>query len=217
MRASDRLIDTLVSGLAPVRRTSTARLLALVALLVGVQGGVAFALGEVRADLAGGAPPAILAWRLLASAAFAGLAATMAIRLRAPLAATNGWPGALAIALVAVATGWMLDLAHPSALSPLVRLRWMAGLHCVAVVIANGLPVLALIAILLRRGATVRPIAASAWAGLAAAASGGFIWALACPIDDPVYATLWYALAFVLLTGMARWLLPVTVRLSPRR
>lgn len=214
MRASDRLVDDLVGKLSPVRRTSAARLVALVALLVAVQGTIAFALGEVRTDLASGEPSAILLWRILASAALAGLAAAAAIRLRSPLQSTNGWPAAaLAVALAAVAVGWSLDLIYPSPLPLLVRLRPMAGLHCIAVVIANGLPVLGLIVVLLRRGATVRPAAASAWAGLAAAATGGLVWALACPIDDPVYATLWYAIAFALLTGLARWLMPRAVML----
>lgn len=216
MKASDRLIDRLVSDLTPVRRTSAARPLAFVGLLIAVQGMIAFVFGEVRTDLASGEPSAILLWRILVSAALAGLAATAAIRLRSPLQSTSGWPtAALAVALAAVALGWTLDLVHPSPLPWLVRLRPMAGLHCVAVVIANGLPVLALIIVLLRRGVTVRPAAASAWAGLAAAATGGLIWALACPIDDPVYATLWYAIGFALLTAMARWLLPHMVKLRP--
>lgn len=200
-----------------MRRTSAGLLLALAALLVAVQGTIAFALGDVRTDLASGAPSAILIWRILASATLAGLAATMAIRLRLPLQTTNSWSAAaLTVALVAVAVGWTLDLVYPSPLPLLVRLRPMTGLHCIAVVMVNGLPMLALIAVLLRRGATVRPVAASAWAGLAAGATGGLVWALACPIDDPVYATLWYALAFASLTGLARLLLPRAVMLRPR-
>lgn len=217
MRDSDRLIDMLIADLSPVCPTSSPRLLALVALLVGVEGGIVWALGDMRADLARGVPTVILAWRLLASAAFAGLAATMAIRLRSLRPTTDGRPWLLAVALLALATGLAVDMAYPSALSPLVRMRWKWGLHCVLTVVANGLPVLGLIAILLRRGATIRPIAASAWAGLAAAASGGFVWALACPIDDPVYVIVWYALAFALLTGVARWLLPAVVKLRPGR
>lgn len=216
MTASDRLIDQLVGELLPVRRTSSARLVALVGLLAAAQGAIAFALGEVRTDLANGELSAILLWRIIASATLAGLAATAAIRLRSPLQSTSGWPtAALSVALAVVAAGWALDLVHPSPLPLLVRLRPMAGLHCVAVVIANGLPVLGLIAVMLRRGATVRPAAASAWAGLAAASTGGLVWALACPIDDPVYATLWYAIGFALLTAMARWLLPSTIKLRP--
>ena len=215
--ATARLIDDLVADMAPVRPVPLARLGALVALVVAVQGAVAFALGEVRGDLATGAPPAILVWRILASAALAAMGVAMALRLRSPTRTPDGWPAAaLAVALAAIAAGWALDLTYPSPLLPVARVRLLTGLHCIAVVTLNGLPVLAVLVVLLRRGATVRPEAAATGAGLAAAASGGFVWALACPIDDPAYATLWYAAAFVLITGAARLWLPRIVRLRPR-
>ena len=218
MRPSDRLIDDLVAAITRVRRTSPARPLALAALIIGLQCAAAFALGQVRPDVAGGQPSAIVMWRVAASGLIAALALAMTTALRSPAPRLNGWPAAtLAAALVAVVAGWGLDLAFPSPLPLLDRLRLLKGLHCIAVVTANGLPVLALLIAALRRGATVRPVAAATWSGLAAAASGGLVWALACPIDDPFYATFWYAVSFGVLAGAARGLLPPVVALRARQ
>lgn len=211
------LIDDLVTDLAPVRQARTGVLLGLAALVVGVQALVLWALGEMRADLLAGAPSPVLVWRALSSLAIAGACAALALRLRVPTNLPGAWPSAvLALALVAVAAGWVLDMAEPSPLPPLARVRPLSGLDCIAIVVASGLPVLALLVFLLRRGATVRSELAATSAGLAAAAAGGFVWSLSCKIDDPAYAALWYVLAFALMSGIARLALPDVVKLRPR-
>jgi len=211
------LIDDLVTDLVAVRPARIARLLGLAALVLAAQALLIWALGEMRADLVAGSPSAVLVWRALASLAIAGTCAALALRLRVPTHTPDLWPAAvLAVALVAVAAGWVLDLAQPSPLPAALRMRPLAGLHCIAVVFASGLPMLVLLVFLLRRGATVRPETAAASAGLAAAAAGGFVWSLSCQIDDPAYAALWYLLAFALMTGLARLALPGVVKLRPR-
>lgn len=217
MSTTDRLIEDLVDDLSPVRPVPFARLMLMAVALVLTQAAWVFALGLARADLAVGAPSAITVWRMLCSGAIALVAVAMALRARVPTRGPGEWPLAvLALGLVAVAVGWGLDLWHPSVLAPSLRVRLWKGLHCIAMVTAGGLPLLALMVFLLRRGATVRPEAAATAAGLAAAAAGGALWALACPIDDPVYAAFWYAAAFALITGIARVALPGVVRLRPR-
>lgn len=82
--------------------------------------------------------------------------------------------------------------------------------------VARPVPLARLLTLVALLVAAQEAIAFALGAATLAAASGAFVWALACPIDDPAYATLWHAVAFALIIGAARLWLPRLVRLRPR-
>lgn len=210
------LIDSLVADLRPVRPRRTAAI--VIGAIIAAQGIAVVLLGWVRPDLVAGDPPPVLVWRTLGSAAFALVCLALALRLRDPARLPGRWPIAAGGVLLAfAAAGWALDLLFPSALPITARLRPASGLDCIALIAGHALPTLVVTALLLRRGAIVRPQAAAAAAGLSAAGTGGFFWALACPIDDPVYTIFWYLLAFGLIAATARLALPALIKLDPAR
>jgi len=49
-------------------------------------------------------------------------------------------------------------------------------------------------------------------AGLAAAGWGAFVFAFACPVDDPLYVAVWYSLGCGAVTLLARLVLPHLTR-----
>ena len=93
------------------------------------------------------------------------------------------------------------------------RLAPVHGLLCATAITALSLPVLALLGLLMRRAAPVQP-RRSAWAaGIAAATTGALVFTACCPMNDPLYITVWYALGIAAVSAAARWLLPWRFRL----
>ncbi len=211
---TDTLIDALVVD-ASGRMQPRGWLVGLPFAVVALEAAALVVTGQLRPDLWAGTPSAVVGWRIAATALVAVVAGWLALRLRSPVRTPRDWPILLAAVAVLLA-GWLIDAAHPSSLPLLARLRPAKGLHCIAVVTAGAFPVMAAFVLLLRRGATVRPRAAATAAGMASAASGALVWALACPIDDPLYVVLWYALASALIVVASRAWLTEVVKLRPR-
>jgi hypothetical protein len=67
--------------------------------------------------------------------------------------------------------------------------------RCVAVIpLLSALPAI-LLMLALKRGAPARPALAGAIAGLAASGLGATLYAIFCPIDNPLFVATWYSLA----------------------
>jgi len=116
---------------------------------------------------------------------------------------------ALAPVLLSVAVILQLATAPPSAWLTLLVGR-NAALCVTAIPVLSALP--ACFAFLaLRRGAPASPGLAGAVAGLAAGGLGASLYAIFCPVDNPLFVATWYTLAIGAVTWICalagrRWL-----------
>jgi hypothetical protein len=74
-----------------------------------------------------------------------------------------------------------------------------------------------LFAFALARGAPTRPAEAARMAGLAAGGWACAVFALACPVDDPLYTLTWFTLFAGLVALVATLAAPPLIRASWRR
>ncbi|HWC56734.1 MAG TPA: NrsF family protein, partial [Sphingomicrobium sp.] len=109
-------------------------------------------------------------------------------------------------------TGWLVDAMRGPGASLMHRLDWRHGLDCVSWILALSIPPLVAFAVLARRGAPPRLHASALLVGVASAAWGGFVFAFRCPFDDPLYVAVWFAIAGVAVTIVARLILPRIAR-----
>ena len=205
---SERLIETLAAGLTPVRP----RRLSRDALLLGAIGLVELALllmlGGARRDLATVMMQPFFWWKLGSMGVLAAIGLAAALRSFDPTRSPRPGLRRAAVAIgAALAVGWLLDATHRSALPLVARMRWHDGLHCMSVMAILSLPMLAGLALLIRRSAPTDRTGTVLAAGLAAAAWGAFVFSFACPHDDPLYIAVWYLAGCSLVVLAARWLL----------
>lgn len=176
----------------------------LAAVLVG---GLVFALLlSPRADLGA----VLITPRFLAKIGTVALLALTALPLLRRLARPVGRIGWAWLATAPVVLA--LAVAAEWAITPpgdrLTRLVGANALDCLALVTLIGLGPLAVLLTFLRSGATTRPRAAGAVAGLAAGGIGASFYALHCTQDSPFYLAVWYVLAIAGLTALGAALAP---------
>ena len=73
------------------------------------------------------------------------------------------------------------------------------------------------LALALSRGAPTRPLEAARMAGLAAGGWAAAVFALACPVDDPLYTLVWFTFSVGLVALAATLAVPPLLRASWRR
>lgn len=217
MSRSDPLIDSLVADLAPVRPRRWRREAAVVVGAVTLEAFAVAGMLGMRPDMPAAMTTPAFWWKSLCLALVAGLGAatvlisldpavTIVPRLRRVLTA-------LALLLpVALAAGWLVDAGSAGTAALVARLDWREGLGCVWHVIATAVPMLVLLAWVIRRGAPTRPALTATMAGLAAAGLGAFSFAFSCPHDDPLYVAVWYGAAAAIMVAVARIGLPRLIR-----
>lgn len=209
----DALLDALAAGLVPVRRRSARRDWAAFALLGAVEVAAYIAVRGMRPDMDDAMSRMAFWWKALSLVVLAAIGvATTIVALDPARTPRRGLRAFGWVAAAALATGWGLDAAAGGAAVLAARLDWREGLACVGAVVVLALPALALLGLLLRRGAATDPRRAATAAGAAAAAWGGTVFTLACPHDDPLYVALWFAVAIAGMTLMARLALPRLTR-----
>lgn len=210
---ADRLIDSLATGLTPVRRrTARGDWLAL-ALLAVAEVAAYLALRGMRPDMPAAMGAMAFWWKATSLLVLAVIGVTTTIAALDPVASPRRGLRALAVAAgVAVAVGWAIDAARGGRTDLIARLDWREGLDCVAFVVACALPALGALALLMRRGAPTDPGGAATAAGAAAAAWGGVVFTIDCPHDDPFYVAVWFAVAMGAVMVIARLLLPRLTR-----
>ncbi|KPF78501.1 hypothetical protein IP88_03630 [alpha proteobacterium AAP81b] len=214
---ADPLIDALVADLAPVRPRRWWREAALLAGAVVVEAFMVAEIFGMRPTTADALMAPAFMWKTASLTLVAIIGAAAALLSLDP-AVTGGrrirwlW-GALALLLpVALAAGWLIDAGAAGSEALLHRLDWRAGLGCVRHVVMTALPMLLVLAVVIRRGAPTNPERTAAAAGLAAAGLSAAGFVLSCPHDDPLYVAVWYGLAVALITGVSRLLLPRLIR-----
>jgi hypothetical protein len=211
--SSDRLLDRLVSDLKPVRPRRPLRELAALPVLAAVEIAVLVWLGRMRPDLHDALAMPSFWWKLLAFGALAIVAAVVAVRSFDPAGTPR--PGlrlAAIIAIVALAAGWLIDAAQPGVGALIERLDWRHGVRCVGDMIVCAAPVLLALGLLMRRGAPTDPRGSALAVGVAGGAAGAFVFAFACPFDDPLYIAVWYAAGIAAVAAAARLILPAITR-----
>jgi hypothetical protein len=212
--SNDALILDLAANLTPVKRRSVVREALMLLALCGGELALFLGLGAMRPDMGMMIGSAYMVWRIGSLAILAGISVTVAVRSFAPPASPRrGTMLALALAGLAVIAGAFVGSSADGARSLLDRIAPANGILCAVSIIVLSLPMMAALAILMRRAAPTHPEASALAAGLAAATCGAFIFAFCCPMNDPLYTIVWYFAGCAVVTGAARWFLPRHYRL----
>ena len=211
---SDALILDLSANLAPVRRRRVLREAMLIAGLAVAELILFVGLGVMRPDMGRMIGTPYMMWKLGSLAILAGVACAAAIRSFSPLARPRrGLMAALAVAVAAVVGGAFVAPGGAIGQTLLERLAPAHGLACSACIIILSLPMMAMLAVLMRGAAPTHPEGSALAAGVAAGTCGAFVFAFCCPINDPLYIIVWYSVGCAVVAATARWLLPRRFRL----
>lgn len=211
--SNDALIADLSAGLSPVRRRSAWREVALLALLGGVEASLFLGLGLMRPDMGQMIGSAYMQWKLGSLALVAGMSFTTAIASLVPTASPRkGIMMAVALAAVAMIAGLFVAPVPPGGAMHMT-IPQAYGPLCALSIILLSLPMLAGLAVLMRRGAPSHPEGSALAAGLAAGSWGALLFAFCCPANDPLYVIIWYAAGCAVVAAASRWLMPRGFRL----
>lgn len=214
MTSTDALISDLSSRLAPVRRRSVHREAAWLLALGSAELALLLVCGAARPDMGRVILSSFMVWKIGGFTVLAVAGCTVAVRSFAPPSSPRPGlallPGLAALMLIGIA--FVTNAAESS--RPLMeRLAPAQGVRCVAAIVLLSLPVMVLLAVLMRRAAPVRPAWSAGVAGVAASTSGALVFAACCPMNDPLYIAVWYSVGVAIVTAAARWLLPRRFRL----
>ena len=155
-----------------------------------------------------------IVWKIGSLALLAGVTCTVAMRSFAPPASSRrGLLLALALAVLLVVGGTFATSATDSSRSMIERLSPVHGMLCATSIVVLAMPIMAALAVLMRRAAPVHPKESALASGLAAATLGGLVFTACCPMNDPLYIAVWYSVAVAIVALAARWLLPRRFRL----
>ncbi len=196
---TDDLIRTLTADTAAAPRPAPSLLAVLMggmvisALLFAVLLGPRPDIAEVAAD-----PRFLL--KFAETLLLAATAALVVLRLARPDGRFAGAALLLAPALLALAI--VAELAITPAESWMTRLVGRNSLVCLTSVPLLSAPVLVAVLLVLRRGATVRPVLAGAVAGLLAGGLGATLYASHCIDDSPLFVATWYSLAISIVVAV---------------
>jgi hypothetical protein len=214
MMSNDALILDLAAGLAPVKRRSALRDgLWLLALAV-IELVLLLSVGAMRPDMGRVILSPFMVWKIGSLALLAGLSCTMAMRSFAPPALPRrGLRIVLGLAGLAMIGGLFLASSVDRGRSLLDRLAPVHGLLCAVSIIVLSLPMMAVLAVLMRRAAPVHPGQSALASGFAASTCGALVFTICCPMNDPLYIVVWYSAGVAVVTALTRWLLPRRFRL----
>lgn len=214
MTSTDALILNLSEDLVPVKRRSVSREVAVLVAIAAAELMVIFAVGAMRPDMNRVILSPFMMWKMGSLALLAALTMAIAIRSFAPPASSRrGLMLLLGIALVVVLGGTLVTSAAESGRPFIDRLMPVHGLLCATAITVLATPIMAALAVLMRRAAPVRPKDSALACGLAAATCGALIFTACCPMNDPLYIAVWYPLGVAAVAMTARWLLPRRFRL----
>lgn len=214
MMSNDALILDLAADLRPVRRRSASRDAVLLIGLAAMELAFVLGMGAMRPDMGQAIQSAYMMWKMGSLAVLAAIACAIAIRSFSPPAMPRrGLRIVAGLAALAMAGGALVVSAADSGRPLLERLSPGHGMICAVAIVTLALPLMAMLAILMRRAAPVHPGESAVASGLAAATCGALIFAFCCPANDPLYIIVWYSVGCGIVTLTARWLLPRRFRL----
>jgi hypothetical protein len=212
--SNDALILDLSTDLMPVRRRRRLRETGLLLGLGATELALLLGLGMMRPDMGKMIASPFMLWKLGSLAILTSVACAVAIRSFSP---TNqprrGVMVTLALASAAMIAGAFLVPGRGGGHSVLDRLAPVHGMLCAVSIVVLSMPMMAMLDILMRNAAPTHPPDSAFASGIAASTCGAFIFAFCCPMNDPLYIVVWYAVACAAVTAMARWFLPRRFRL----
>lgn len=211
--ANDELVNRLAGELQPVSRWRAGRELVLLVVLAVIEIALFIAAGSMRDDMHSAMDHPSFWWKIGSLGLLAIVGSVTAVASFDPMLSPRRRmtlvAGMLGLVLL---TGWLVDAMGGPGASLMHRLDWRHGLDCVSWILALSIPPLVAFAVLARRGAPPRLHASALLVGVASAAWGGFVFAFRCPFDDPLYVAVWFAIAGVAITIVARLILPRIAR-----
>ena len=214
MTSTENLILDLSNHLAPVQRRNVRHEAGALLALGAAELALIIMFGAMRPDMGRVILSPYMAWKIGSLALLAGVNCTITIRSFVPPASSRlGLMLPFGLAGVAMIGGVFVTPAADRGQSLLDRLSPAHGLLCAASIVVLALPMMALLALLMRRAAPVYPKQSALAAGLAASTCGALIFAACCPANDPLYVIVWYSIAVAAVAAVARWLLPRRFRL----
>ncbi len=212
--SSDALILELSTDLAPVRRRRMPKEAALLFALGAAELAMLTGLGLMRPDMGRMIASPYMLWKLGSLAILAAVAGIVAIRSFSPTTRPRrGLVLAFALWLATMAAGAFIAPGGEVGRTILDRLAPAHGLLCAASIIVLSLPMMAMLAVTMRRAAPTHPEQSALAAGLAAGTCAAFVFAFCCPVNDPLYVVVWYCTGCAGVAAAARWLLPRRFRL----
>jgi hypothetical protein len=214
MTSTDALILDLSADLVSVKRRNVSREVAVLVALAAAELMVILAVGALRPDMGRVILSPFMIWKMGSLALLAALTVAIAIRSFAPPASSRQWLMlVLGLALIAMVGGTFVTSASESGRPLVDRLMPIHGLFCATAIAVLATPIMAALAVLMRRAAPVRPKDSALACGLAAATCGALVFTACCPMNDPLYIAVWYSLGVTAVAITARWLLPRRFRL----
>lgn len=212
--SNDALILDLAASLTPVRRRSAWRETLLLLALAAAELALILGFGAMRPDMGRMVGSPYMLWKMGSLAVLAGVTCAVAIRSFAPTASPRrGLRIALGLAAVAMMGGALVTSAADGGRPLLDRLSPGQGVLCLASIVVLALPLMAMLAVLMRRAAPAHPEASALAAGLAAGTCAALVFTACCPMNDPLYIVVWYGAGCAAVAAASRWLLPRRFRL----
>jgi hypothetical protein len=209
MKTED-LIAALVADRESAPNLTRAAMLALAATL-GVSAALLTMIWGLRPDMGAALEP-LVALKTLLPLGLGGVALALALRLSHPTVAVGGLPSALlaAPALALIAAGLTLTTTDPAAWQMQAVGKSIA--KCLASIpLLAALPMAGLM-VALRQGACLTPRTTGFAVGLAAGGFAAMLYSLHCTEDSPLFYSLWYSLAVLVVAGIGAALGPRLLR-----
>jgi len=129
-------------------------------------------------------------------------AIAVSLHLSRPEVSLKGWWWLLLIPVGILAAGIASEMMMPQRLPMIVRLIGSNSRICLTAIPLMSLPLLAGALLALRHGATTRPAAAGAIAGLLSAGLAATLYASHCTDDSPLFVATWYPIAIALVAAV---------------
>lgn len=209
---SDKMIDSLVDDLTPVKPLKTRNGLALTLVIAAVFAVAVAVFGGLRGDILMGIPHPMFFLRAGALLLLGVTSSYAVIAMSQPAVGNSfkGWVWALLAALLFPATAIVMAMmAAPDNMAILVP-RY--GLECLGISMLLGTSIAATQVMWLRRGAPVALNRAGWLVGMSSGALGAAAYSLHCPFNSIFYVGLWYSLAVVLCAVVGRLVVPHLIR-----
>jgi hypothetical protein len=211
--SSDSLVNQLAGDLKPVRPRRFWRDITIIASICIAEIIVFFALGAVLPGMPMRLHQPTFWWRLVSLGLIAVISGVPAILSFGPTYSPRRALRWICVVIVICLLPGLWINADPVELESLIRrIDWRHGIECAAEMIALSIPPVIGLGVLMRHGAPTDRAWSALLVGIAAAAWGAFVFAFACPFNDPLYIAVWYGSGCGTITLLSRALLPRLAR-----
>jgi hypothetical protein len=126
----------------------------------------------------------------------------VSLHLSRPEASLHGWAWLLMVPVGVLAAGIAGEMMLPQRLPMMTRLVGSNSKICMTAIPLMSLPLLVAALLGLRHGASTRPAAAGAIAGLLSAGLAATLYASHCTDDSPLFVATWYTIATAAVTAV---------------